>query len=128
VHLLIVDDEPEVLNLLVPFLRKRGYSVSEASDGDQALEKILTDLPNIVVLDVNMPGLDGWQIAKYVRDREHLNPVRIIMATGIGENLNAVTAPLFRADAYLNKPFTLDELEGTIQDVVRRLESGEIEV
>src|SRR5205823_15049485 len=100
VRLLVVDDEPEVLNLLVPFLRKQGYTVSEAQDGDQALEKILTERPNIVVLDVMMPGLSGWEISRYVRERTELDPVRIIMATGIGKETNAATSPLYGADAY----------------------------
>jgi CheY-like chemotaxis protein len=124
VRLLVVDDEPEVLNLLVPFLKKRGYTVSEAEDGDQALEKILTERPNIVLLDVMMPGLNGWEISQYVRDRPELDPVRIIMATGIGEEMNAATAPLYGADAYIDKPFRLEDVERTVQDVIQRIESG----
>lgn len=124
VHLLVVDDEPEVLNLLVPFLKKRGYTVSEAEDGDLALEKILTDHPDIVLLDVMMPGLNGWEISQYVRDRPELDPVRIIMATGIGEQMNAATSPLYGADAYIDKPFRLDEVERVVQDVIERIESG----
>lgn len=123
VHILVVDDEPDMLGLLVPFLSKAGYSVTEAADGDQALEQILIERPNIVLLDVNMPGLDGWQIAKYVRDRPYLKGVRIIMATGIGANLNEATAPLFRADGYLNKPFTLDEVERAVREVILRIET-----
>lgn len=124
VRLLVVDDEVEVLNLLVPYLRKRGYVVSEAEDGDQALEKILTERPNIVILDVMMPGLNGWEISQYVRDRRELDPVRIIMATGIGEEMNAATAPLYGADAYIDKPFRLDEVDKTVQEVLARIESG----
>jgi CheY-like chemotaxis protein len=124
VRLLVVDDEPEVLNLLVPFLKKRGYTVSEAEDGDQALEKILTERPNIVLLDVMMPGLNGWEISQYVRDRPELDPVRIIMATGIGEEMNAATSPLYGADAYIDKPFRLEDVERTVQDVVQRIQSG----
>jgi DNA-binding response OmpR family regulator len=124
VRLLVVDDEPEVLNLLVPFLKKRGYTVSEAEDGDQALEKILTERPNIVLLDVMMPGLNGWEISQYVRDRPELDPVRIIMATGIGEDMNAATAPLYGADAYIDKPFRLEDVERTVEDVIHRIESG----
>ncbi len=124
VHLLVVDDEPEVLNLLVPFLRKKGYTVSEAEDGDQALEKILTDRPNVVLLDVMMPGLNGWEISQYVRDRPELDPVRIIMATGIGEEMNAATAPLYGADAYIDKPFRLEDVEKIVKDIVHRIESG----
>jgi CheY-like chemotaxis protein len=126
VHLLVVDDEPEVLNLLVPFLKKRGYTVSEAEDGDQALEKILTDRPNVVLLDVMMPGLNGWEISQYVRDRPELDPVRIIMATGIGEEMNAATAPLYGADAYIDKPFRLEDVERTVKDVIHRIETGQL--
>lgn len=126
VHLLVVDDEPEVLNLLVPYLKKRGYTVSEAEDGDQALEKILTDRPNVVLLDVMMPGLNGWEISQYVRDRPELDPVRIIMATGIGEEMNAATAPLYGADAYIDKPFRLEDVERTVKDVIQRIETGQL--
>jgi CheY-like chemotaxis protein len=124
VRLLVVDDEPEVLNLLVPFLKKQGYTVSEAQDGDQALEKILTERPNIVVLDVMMPGLSGWEISRYVRERSELDPVRIIMATGIGKDTNAATSPLYGADAYIDKPFRLDALHRTVKEVIQRIETG----
>ena len=59
------------------------------------LEKILTERPNIVVLDVMMPGLSGWEISRYVRERQELDPVRIIMATGIGKDTNAATSPRY---------------------------------
>lgn len=124
VRILVADDEPEVLELLVPFLRTKGYTVGEAQDGDQALEKILTERPHIVVLDVMMPGLNGWEISRYVRERSELDPVRIIMATGIGAETNAATSPLYGADAYLDKPFRLEALERTIREVIRKIEAG----
>ncbi len=123
VRVLVVDDESEILGLLVPFLRSKGYAVSEAQDGDQALEKILTERPNIVVLDVMMPGLNGWEISRYVRARSELDSVRIIMATGIGKETNAATSPLYGADAYIDKPFQLKKVETTVADLVRRMES-----
>jgi DNA-binding response OmpR family regulator len=122
---LVVDDEPEVLDLLVPFLKGQGYTVGEAADGDQALEKILTERPNIVVLDVMMPGLSGWEISRYVRERQELDPVRIIMATGIGKDTNAATSPLYGADRYLDKPFRLDALQQTVAEVIELIEAGE---
>ena len=125
VRILVVDDEPDVLALLVPFLRSQGYTVTEAENGDEALEKILTERPHIVVLDVMMPGLSGWEIARYVRERSELDPVRIIMATGIGKDTNAATSPLYGADAYLDKPFRLDALEATVKDVIGHIESGQ---
>src|SRR5688572_13428162 len=125
VRILVVDDEPEVLDLLVPFLKGQGYTVGEAADGDQALEKILTERPNIVVLDVMMPGLSGWEISRYVRERQELDPVRIIMATGIGKDTNAATSPLYGADRYLDKPFRLDALQQTVAEVIQLIEAGE---
>ena len=121
VHILVVDDEPEVLNLLVPYLRKRGFNVTEAEDGDQALERILTEHPDIVLLDVMMPGLNGWEISQYVRDRPELDHVRIIMATGIGSETNAATAPIYGADAYIDKPFRLEEVDQAVRGLIARL-------
>jgi len=89
-----------------------------------AREKILTERPNIVVLDVMMPGRSGWEISRYVRERDELNPVRIIMATGIGKDTNAATSPLYGADAYLDKPFRLDLLEDTVKEVIQKIERG----
>ncbi|MBK8012409.1 MAG: response regulator [Deltaproteobacteria bacterium] len=118
-RVLVVDDEPEILNLLVPYIRKLGYAVSEAQDGDHALEKILTERPNVVILDVMMPGLSGWEISRYVRERAELDPVRIIMVTGIGPEANAATSPLYGADAYIDKPFRLETVRKTLESVIQ---------
>ena len=122
---LVVDDDPDILRLLVPYLSELGYDVIEANDGESGLQAILVEQPNIVVLDVEMPGLDGWKITKYVRERSVLNQVRIILATGIGENLNNMTAPLFGADLTLNKPYGLDEVEAAVSELSQRIAAGE---
>ncbi|NJK89186.1 MAG: response regulator, partial [Myxococcales bacterium] len=121
-RVLVVDDEPEIRDLVVPFLRAFGYAVSEAGDGDHALETILTDRPDLVILDVMMPGLNGWEICRYVRERKELDSVRIIMATGLGHETNAATSPLYGADSYLDKPFDLRDLEAAVGDVCRRFD------
>jgi DNA-binding response OmpR family regulator len=115
----VVDDEPEIIELVEPFLRALGHDVDSAEDGDSALEKILTERPDVVLLDVMMPGLNGWEICRYVRERKELDAVRIIMATGMGEEMNAATSPLYGADTYLDKPFDLRELERAVVDVGR---------
>lgn len=125
VRVLVVDDEPDILELVVPVLEGEGYTVLEAIDGDIALEKILTEHPHVVVLDVMMPGLNGWEVARYVRERPQLSEVRIIMATGIGAETNAATSPLYGADAYLDKPFELKQLRDAVSALVERFESGE---
>lgn len=125
VRVLVVDDEPDILELVVPVLEQAGYSVDEAPDGDTALETILVERPHIVVLDVMMPGLNGWEVARYVRERPELSEVRIIMATGIGPETNAATSPLYGADAYLDKPFDLSSLRREVAALVERFEAGE---
>jgi CheY-like chemotaxis protein len=74
---------------------------------------------------VMMPGLSGWEISRYVRERQELDPVRIIMATGIGKDTNAATSPLYGADRYLDKPFRLDALQQTVSEVIGLIEAGE---
>jgi DNA-binding response OmpR family regulator len=122
---LVVDDDPDILRMLVPFLGDLGYQMVEANDGESGLQMILEEHPDVVVLDVEMPGLDGWKITKYVRERPYLNQVRIILATGIGENLNNMTAPLFGADLNLNKPYGLDEVEASVTELIQRIAADE---
>ncbi len=127
VHVLVVDDEPDVHDIVVPFLKSQGYTVSSAMDGDQAYEMIHELMPDIVLLDVMMPGRYGWEVARDVRNNPALNSVRIIMATGIGEEANAATSPLYGADAHLNKPFKLRELSPAVRGVIDRIEAGEFD-
>lgn len=126
VRVLVVDDEPEILELAVPVLKSHGYVVFEAESGDEAIEAILVEQPHVVVLDVMMPGMSGWEVCRYVRARPELDGVRIIMATGIGEEINSATSPLYGADAFLDKPFRLDDLAREVSDLVARIEAGEV--
>ena len=108
-----------MLNLVTNHLRTRGFQVIEASDGDEALELSQKHRPALVVLDVMMPGMSGWEVCKRVKaDKENLGRTGVIMLTGIGESLNDMTSPLFAADAWLDKPFQLDQLDAKI-DMVR---------
>jgi DNA-binding response OmpR family regulator len=124
-RVLVVDDEAEIAEMVTTYLSARGFEVTEAPDGDAALERILTERPQVVILDVMMPGLSGWEICKYVRERPELDDVRIVMATGIGPNANAATSTLYGADAYVDKPFDLKEVERAVIDVIRmRADAG----
>lgn len=122
VRLLVVDDEPEILEMVAVFMSSRGFHVTQANDGDQALERILTERPHVVILDVMMPGISGWEICKYVRERPELDEVRIVMATGIGPKTNEATSPLYGADAHVDKPFDLKALESEVIEIITRLE------
>jgi DNA-binding response OmpR family regulator len=121
---LVADDEPSMLALLSAYIRSKGYRVLEASDGDMAWQLAHEHLPNVVVLDVMMPGMSGWEVCKKIRESVSLAHTGVVMLTGIGENLNELTSPLYGADAYIDKPFEFAELEARIKETLERRRDG----
>src|SRR3954463_238717 len=83
---LIADDEPSTVAMLSSHLRSGGYAVLEASDGDQAWELAHEHLPHLVILDVMMPGMSGWEVCRKIREAVSLAHTGVIMLTGIGES------------------------------------------
>src|SRR5579872_2235432 len=105
---LVADDEPTMLELVSRHLRSIDspkLEVIEASDGDEAWKLARERLPDLVVLDVMMPGMSGWEVCRKIRQDASLAHTGVLMLTGIGESLNETTTPLFAADAYINNPF-----------------------
>ncbi|MFT4704942.1 MAG: DNA-binding response OmpR family regulator [Bradymonadia bacterium] len=113
-HILICDDDSNIRAILRAHLEEHECTIVEAIDGEQGLEAILVEKPDLVLLDVMMPQLNGWEIAKYVRMKQELKATKIFMLTAIGSKVNELTSPLYGADAYLDKPFDLEELDATI--------------
>ncbi|MEO6951913.1 MAG: response regulator [Polyangia bacterium] len=118
--ILIADDDPEILTLLGIRLSKGGYQVLEAQDGIIALEKAKKERPDLVLLDVMMPGKNGWEVAKALREDKSLNHLGIVMLTAIGERVNEMTSPLYGADDYCDKPFDFADLEKKIRAVLAK--------
>ena len=118
-RILIADDDPDIRAILVSLLEPHAAELFEARNGDEALETILVERPDLVVLDVMMPVLSGWEILKYMRERDDLAGTRVLMLTAIGHRVNELTSPLFGADAFLDKPFDLDELEAKVLELLR---------
>ena len=117
-----------MLGLVARHLRNLGFSVLEASEGDAAWELAQQHVPDLVILDVMMPGMSGWEVCKRLKgDTSEGRPFAstgVIMLTGIGENLNEMTSPLFAADAWLNKPFDFGELDERIRETLERYKKG----
>ncbi len=113
---LVADDEPSTRELVANHLRSRGYQVVEASDGDEAWELAQEHLPNLIILDVMMPGMSGWEVCRRIREAVSLAHTGVIMLTGIGEHLNAMTSPLYGADAYVDKPFEFRDLDEKVAE------------
>ena len=116
--ILVVDDDPEIVTLLSTRLGKRGYKITTASDGAKALELAKQDKPDLVLLDVMMPGKSGWEVARTLKQDPLTQHVKIVMVTAIGEKTNEITAPIYGADAHIDKPFEFDKLERVITQLL----------
>ena len=119
---LVADDEPTMLELVSRHLRsiEPKLEVIEASDGDEAWKLALERLPDLVVLDVMMPGMSGWEVCRKIRQDASLAHTGVLMLTGIGESLNETTSPLFGADEYIDKPFDFEKLDEKIVHVLAK--------
>jgi DNA-binding response OmpR family regulator len=117
---LVADDDPEILSMISLRLQKRGFDVIEAADGIETLKQARTQKPDIIVLDVMMPGKNGWEVAKELRHDESTKDVGILVLTAIGETMNEMTSPLYGADDFLDKPFEFGELEKKISNVLAK--------
>lgn len=115
--LLIVDDEFEMRQLLRLYLQQDGYLVEEAEDGKQAIDKIIKNDYDLILLDVMMPLMDGWETLKNVRG---ISEVPVIMLTAKGTVKDKVTGLTIGADDYLVKPFEEEELMARIKAILRR--------
>ena len=119
-RILLADDDPDIRAILRAHLETYRVELFEARNGEEALEAVLVEQPNLVILDVMMPELNGWEICKYIRSKDALAEIRVLMLTAIGERVNELTSPLYGADAYLDKPFDLDEIDATVRGLVER--------
>lgn len=121
-RVLVVDDEQRILNFLSSKLRASGYEVLTAGNGAEALEQVQAQEPDLVVLDVMMPKMDGFESLKELRA---FSPVPVIILSAKGTNVDKVKGLDLGADDYLAKPFSPDELVARIEAVRRRLSPDE---
>ena len=120
-RILIVDDDKNICELLRLYLEKEGYETSLAYDGEQALEKFSSDKPGLVLLDVMMPKMDGWEVCRRIRASSQ---VPVIMLTAKGETFDKVLGLELGADDYIVKPFDTKEVVARIKAVLRRYTIG----
>ena len=118
--ILVVDDDPNILQLINLYLTREGFEVVTAEAGDEALRKFKSDPPNMMLLDVMLPGMDGWQVCREVRK---VSNIPIIMLTAKDETFDKVLGLELGADDYIVKPFDPKELTARIKAVLRRYQS-----
>jgi DNA-binding response OmpR family regulator len=116
-RVLVVDDEPIVREVVVSYLRREGYQTLEAGDGDAARALIERDPPALVILDVMLPGTDGFELCRWVRARSDLP---VILLTARGEETDRIVGLELGADDYVTKPFSPRELAARVRTVLRR--------
>ncbi len=124
-RILVVDDDPEIVSFVKRGLAYEGYTVDTASDGTEALAKARDREPDLVILDVMMPGIDGIEVSKRLRQA---SDVSILMLTAKGTVADKVAGLESGADDYLVKPFAFDELLARVRALLRRQQPSEGEI
>jgi DNA-binding response OmpR family regulator len=116
-RILVVDDDPNVAEVVERYLRREGFAVDVARDGHSALDQALQTPPDLVVLDLMLPGIDGLEVCRRLRA---LAPVPVVMLTARGDEADRVAGLELGADDYLPKPFSPRELTARVKAVLRR--------
>lgn len=118
-RILVVDDVPDNVEILDARLSSRGYTVVTASTGEEALQRVTEQPPHLILLDVMMPGLDGHQVARRIKDDESLPFIPIILVTALNEAEDVVQGLESGADDYISKPYNFRELEARVRAMLR---------
>ena len=116
---LVVDDEPTIREIVVTYLKRDGYRTLEAADGDRARQLLESESPDLVVLDLMLPGTDGLELCRWIRAGSQLP---VIMLTARGEESDRIVGLELGADDYVTKPFSPRELTARVRTVLRRAE------
>jgi DNA-binding response OmpR family regulator len=117
-HVLIADDETNIVISLEFLMQREGHRVSVARDGDAALEAIRRERPDLVLLDVMMPGKSGFEVCQAVRADESLAAVKILMLSAKGRDTDLAKGSALGADAYMTKPFSTRELADKVRELL----------
>ena len=117
-HVLIADDEANIVISLEFLMKREGHRVTIARDGDTALEAIRRERPDLVLLDVMMPGRSGFEVCQAVRADEALAAVKILMLSAKGRDTDLAKGSALGADAYMTKPFSTRELADKVREML----------
>jgi DNA-binding response OmpR family regulator len=121
-HILVVDDDPDVLGTLTRALSREGFEVSTVMSGNEALEFLNRRLPDLMILDVMMPGLNGFEVCELVRNNHALDTMPVLFLTARGQTDDVVNGLDVGGDDYVVKPFELSELQARVRALLRRTE------
>ena len=114
-RILVADDEPDLLNAAKIMLERGGYQVIEATNGDEALEKVYSEKPDLIILDVVMPGKTGTEVCKILKDDPQTSSIPILMYTVLGRKADSKISEEAGADEHLIKPFIPEDLVAMVK-------------
>jgi CheY-like chemotaxis protein len=119
-RILIVDDDPWILRMVSTLLEKRGFSIFTAEDGEQGVLKADQSRPDLIITDVMMPKMDGWQMVRALRSRPELAFIPVIFLTALGGEDDRIKGFRLGADDYLSKPFRFEELDLRVSNALKK--------
>jgi len=119
-HIIVIDDESDIRDLIVYNLKKEGFSIDTASDGESGLSKIQKHLYDLVILDLMLPGIQGMELCKILRNDPKTSKIPIIMLTAKSEEIDKILGLEMGADDYITKPFSPRELIARVKAILRR--------
>lgn len=122
-NILVIDDDKNICRLITIYLQNEGFEVQTCNDGVSGLETFKASSPSVVLLDIMLPGMDGWQVCREIRKTNENVP--IIMITAKGEVFDKVLGLELGADDYITKPFDPKELSARVKAIMRRMNKGE---
>jgi|SRR5690554_2569896 CheY-like chemotaxis protein len=120
-RILVVDDDPDTLDIVQAYLESRGYEVATAADGTEALARLEEVRPALVLLDVMMPGIDGWEVARTIKNHPEFGNIRVVMLTARSDFTDKQRGLRAGADDYIVKPMRLEDLGRKVE---RNLEAS----
>ncbi len=123
-RILVVEDEKTIAELVAEALKRRGYRVETVHDGDSGLHAAETSLPDLVILDVMLPGMDGWEICRRIRENSATRDIPVLMLTARREERDLIAGFDVGADDYMKKPFSVNELAARVRSLLRRSGTG----
>lgn len=114
--ILIVDDEPDLVETLTVILELEGYECIVADDGNRGLERAREEKPDLIILDVMLPGMDGYKICRLLKFDEQYRRIPVIMLTARAQDEDRLTGEQTGADCYMTKPFSTEELVARVKE------------
>ena len=118
-EVLIIDDEPNICSVVSQFLEKKGFTTITANSGKEGIEIANQLVPDLILLDINMPEMDGFEVLVKLKNDQKTMSIPVVMLTGRGDEIAKLSASALSSEYYITKPFDLEELNSKIKQILK---------